>query len=107
MIALTAVAIVSVGQLLAEEAAKLDLSKVKCVVSNQAVDADATCKHNKGDVYFCCGKCKAAFEGEEGKKKFAAKANHQLLATKQIKQKGCPMSGKDIDPGHADQGSRR
>lgn len=84
-----------VGTLLAEEAGKVDLSKIKCVISGKAINPDAKLEYKKGDVYFCCPGCPSAFT--KNKTKYAAKANQQLVATGQYKQKGCPMSGGPVD----------
>jgi YHS domain-containing protein len=93
---LSVVALIVVGSAIAkEEAKKLDLSKVKCIMSGKAVKEDAFAKHADGKVFFCCNNCVSAFEKDNTK--FVAKANHQLALTGQVKQKGCPMSGKDID----------
>ncbi|MEM8735686.1 MAG: hypothetical protein AAGG44_15740, partial [Planctomycetota bacterium] len=35
---------------------------------------------------------------DKSKEKLAAKANHQLVATKQYKQEACPISGRALDP---------
>jgi hypothetical protein len=76
-------------------AGKIDFEKLKCVVN-----ADAAAKEDKASdykdckVYFCCGNCQKKFDGD--KKGYAAKANHQLVATKQVEQKGCPFSGNDL-----------
>jgi YHS domain-containing protein len=68
-----------------------DTSKAKCPVSGKAVDADASAAHNGGTVYFCCGKCQAAFEKNSAK--FVTKANQQLVVTGQAAQQKCPISG--------------
>jgi len=73
----------------------IDLKKIKCPISGQPVKENATAEHNKATVYFCCGKCPAAFE--KNVEKFAAKANHQIFATKQVKQVNCPKSGQPIN----------
>ena len=88
------VAIVSVGN--AEEAAK-KVTTVKCPVAGKEIKiADAkTVSYKKANVYVCCGKCKAAMEKDS--KKFATKANHQLIQTKQAKQVKCPLSGGSVN----------
>ena len=50
--------------------------------------------YKEKEVYFCCDKCKAKFEAEPAK--FEVKANHQLVQTKQFRQKKCPISGEDF-----------
>lgn len=63
----------------------------KCPVSGAAIKKDKVSEFNGGEVYFCCGNCKAKFDGNS--KPFAAKANHQLVVTKQAVQKSCPFTG--------------
>lgn len=96
---LSIASMLAVGSLVANdatEAEKVDLTKIKCVVSGKAINPQATAEYKEGLVYFCCEGCPKAFA--ENKDKFAAKANHQLVATKQAKQVACPMSGKDLNP---------
>jgi YHS domain-containing protein len=82
------------GVLIAAEATKVNLEKVKCPVSGKAVKADATADYKNAKVYFCCQNCPKAFAKDA--KKFATKANMQLVQTKQAKQVACPISGKDV-----------
>ncbi len=77
-------------------AADVQLDGVKCVVADKDANPSKSADYKKGKVYFCCGGCAGKFA--KTPKKFAVKANHQLVATKQYEQKGCPMSGKAIDP---------
>src|SRR3972149_4958108 len=72
----------------------------KCPVSGEAASKDHVVKHNGGDVQFCCGKCPAAFEKDTAK--YAAKANLQLVGTKQAKSNGkCPLKGGKLNPATA------
>lgn len=87
------VALLAVGTLVAEE--KVDLSTIKCVVSGKAINPDASADYKDASVYFCCNGCPKAFA--KNTEKFAAKANHQLVATKQAKQTACPFSGKGVN----------
>lgn len=65
---------------------KVDFSKVKCVVNPKAAAKEANVAEYKGGkVYTCCGGCLAKFKKDSSK--FATFANHQLVATKQFKQK--------------------
>jgi hypothetical protein len=76
---------------------KCPLADIKCPVSGKDIDKEITAAHHGGKVFFCCDHCLAAWEkdvAKDGDKKFVAKANYQLVATRQAKQKGCPMSGK-------------
>lgn len=76
-------------------AADVDLKDVKCVVAPKAASAAKSAEYKGAKVYFCCGGCQGKFKTDS--KKFAVKANHQLVATKQFEQKGCPFSGKPVD----------
>jgi YHS domain-containing protein len=77
-----------------DDSKKDELAGIKCVVLGTPAKKDKSAKYKDGEVYFCCDKCKAAFEKDPDK--FATKANHQLVATGQYVQKNCPMSGKPI-----------
>lgn len=78
----------------AAEEVKLD--GIKCVVADKKdAKADKSVDYKDGKVYFCCGGCPKAFK--EDTKKFATKANHQLVATGQAKQGKCPFSGGDLN----------
>jgi YHS domain-containing protein len=81
-----------------QKSAKEDpLKGVKCIVSGKAINPEATVRFKeKGKLYFCCEGCPAAFE--QAKEKFVAKANHQLLATQQVEQVKCPLSGGKLNP---------
>ncbi len=75
-----------------------DLTDVKCIVNkNKEASKDASAKHLDGEVYFCCKGCVAKFE--KSPKKYATKANHQLVISGQYVQKGCPMSGNPVKDG--------
>lgn len=67
----------------------------KCPVSGQPAKKEAATAYKDKEVYFCCDKCKAAFEADNTK--FTVKANHQLFQTKQYRQAKCPMSGGDLN----------
>lgn len=95
------------SSLLAAEATKDAPSKdkkkvvINCPVSGKAAKKDVTVDYKVGKetykVQVCCGNCAKAFTKDS--KKFASKANMQLVATKQFEQKACPFSGK---PGKKD-----
>lgn len=76
-------------------AEKVDLKGVKCPVSGKPAAEDHSVAYKHAKVYFCCGKCPAAFEKDTAS--FATKANLQLAATGQAKQIKCPLSGQDLD----------
>ena len=79
-----------------EKCSECLLSSLKCPVSGKDIDKDVTATHHDGKVFFCCDHCLSAWNkdaAKDGEKKFIAQANYQLVASKQAKQKGCPMSG--------------
>jgi YHS domain-containing protein len=63
----------------------------KCPISDKKISKDASADYKGGKVYFCCAGCIEAFKKDQAK--FETKANLQLVATGQAKQKGCPLSG--------------
>ena len=66
----------------------------KCPVSGEPAKEEQFTAYKEKKAYFCCEKCKAAFDAEPAK--FAVKANHQLVQTKQFQQKKCPITGADF-----------
>lgn len=70
---------------------------VKCVVAGKEIKiADAKeVPYKKATVYVCCNGCKAKMEKDS--KKYAAKANHQLVLTGQAKQVKCPIAGRPVN----------
>jgi YHS domain-containing protein len=81
-------------------AEKVSMEGVKCLVAaSKDAKVDNAVDYRDGKVYFCCQNCPKAFEKD--KAKFATKANHQLVATKQYEQGGCPYSGAKLDPSTA------
>ena len=75
---------------------KIDFSKLKCLVLDKAAVENKSSDYKDCKVYFCCGGCQKKFDGD--KKEFASKANHQLIASKQVEQKACPFSGGELKP---------
>ena len=67
----------------------------KCPVSGEAAVKEQAAAYREKEVYFCCEKCKAAFEADSAK--YATKANHQLVQTKQFKQTKCPLTGGELN----------
>jgi YHS domain-containing protein len=65
---------------------------IKCPVSNEEIDEEVTIDYKGGKLYFCCEQCIEPFQADQDK--YAAKANHQLVATKQAKQTSCPVTGR-------------
>jgi YHS domain-containing protein len=68
--------------------------KAVCPVSGKAAIETSSVDYRGGKVYFCCTNCPKAFAADTAK--FATKANHQLVATKQAKQVKCPLTGRDL-----------
>lgn len=68
--------------------------KATCPVSGSDAKKENSSKYRDGEAYFCCEKCKAAFDAEPAK--FSTKANLQLVQTKQFRQTKCPVSGSKI-----------
>lgn len=86
----------AVAAVVAAEGAKVKLEGVKCIMaaSKDAKEANAV-DYKGGKVFFCCMNCPKAFSADPAK--HAAKANHQLVATGQVKQTLCPFSGQAVD----------
>jgi YHS domain-containing protein len=89
-----AAAVAVVGGSLAIAAVKKP-ADCACPVSGQPAKADKTAEFAGGSVYFCCGKCKAAFEKDATE--FAPKAHLQMVATGELVQTGCPFSGREVN----------
>ena len=73
------------------------VTSVKCPVAGKEIKIAAakTVEYKKAKVYVCCDGCVGKMKKDATK--FAAKANHQLLVTRQARQTKCPMSGGKID----------
>ncbi len=67
----------------------------KCPISGKAALETSAVDYKGGKVYFCCNNCPKAFAKDT--KKYAVKANMQLVSTKQAKQVKCPMSGRPVN----------
>jgi hypothetical protein len=89
-------AVVAASVCLGLTARAADEPALKCPVSGQPASKDHAVKYKEGQAYFCCDKCPKAFE--ENTKKFAAKANAQLVASGQYKEVKCPLTGNDLNP---------
>jgi YHS domain-containing protein len=77
-------------------ASDIKLEGVKCIVGGEQASASISADYQGGKVFFCCPNCQAKFKGDPAK--YTAKANHQLVATGQVKQSLCPISGEKINP---------
>jgi hypothetical protein len=102
-LAAAVLAMISLGVLLAaDEKAETKADKKKdaafCPVGGigHAITKDNKVDFEGGVVHFCCEDCPAAFKKDTAK--FAANARHQLLATGQIEQVACPLSGQKLNP---------
>ncbi len=80
-----------------EKQEKKKVESVNCPVAGKEIKiADAkTVSYRNANVYVCCDNCKGKMEKDSAP--FAAKANHQLVRTKQYRQTKCPLSGGPID----------
>ncbi len=88
-----ALLVISVGLMAAEKKAE---SKMTCPVSGKAADESTSVEYQGAKVYLCCPGCVEPFKKDTAK--FAAKANQQLVATKQAKQVKCPLTGGKLNP---------
>ena len=88
-----AVLVVSVGLVAAEKKAEL---KATCPVSGKAADESTVVEYKGAKVHLCCPGCVEPFKNDTAK--FAAKANHQLVVTKQAKLVKCPFTGGKLNP---------
>ncbi len=95
-IALAIVTVCAVNSATADKDEKKTTKKfeAKCPVSGGAAKKESFVKFLGKKVYFCCDNCPKGFAKD--KKKFANKAKNQLLATGQIVQVACPITGKPV-----------
>jgi len=67
-----------------------------CPVSGKpAIESSFVEMKDGSKVYFCCENCPKAYKADP--KKFATKANRQLLETGQIVEVACPLTGKPLN----------
>ena len=78
----------------AEKAAGSHLKGIKCMLCKMQVSKDHAVDYKGGKVFFGCAACPSTFKKNTAK--YAAKANAQLVATKQARQKACPLMGKPV-----------
>lgn len=88
-------AVIAISQFSAIGEDKEEFS-AKCVVSGAPAKEANSVDYKGKKVYFCCMNCPKAFKADP--EKFATKAAAQMLATKQIVQVACPLSGKPVNP---------
>ncbi len=102
--ALALLATVSIGALAGaypdEEKADKKKDVAFCPVGGigHDINKEVTVAFEGGKVSFCCEDCPAEFK--KTPEKFAANARHQLLATGQIEQANCPLSGRPLNKEH-------
>ena len=96
IVVLALTALIATSTLTADEKKKDPLKSVKCPVSGKAVVADTTVAYKGAKVYFCCAGCPSEFKKNTAK--YAAKANHQLVATEQAREVKCPLKDKKLNP---------
>lgn len=85
---------VSTQMITAED--KNPLEGLKCfMMPKKDVKEEKSVEYKDANVYFCCPGCVKKFAKDP--EKYAAKANHQLVATMQYEQQGCPFSGGKLD----------
>ena len=94
--------VLSLGTAYAEDksegAKEPKLDGIKCLFCKMNVKKDVAVDYKGAKIFLGCEGCVGAFEEKvKTDKLVAAKANWQLVATKQAKQKGCPMSGGKVD----------
>jgi YHS domain-containing protein len=78
-------------------AAEIDLKDVTCILNPKGpAKAETAVDYKGGKVFFCCQNCPKKFAEEPTK--YAVKANHQLVLTKQAKQEKCPLTGNPLNP---------
>ena len=73
---------------------------VKCLLQgSKPANVEKSSKYKEGNVYFCCDGCRGKFDKmtAEEKTKLSAKANSQLVATKQYAQEVCPFTGGKLN----------
>ncbi len=76
---------------------KVQLKGVKCMLCSMQVSEKHAVDYNGGKVFFGCAACPPKFSKDTAK--YAAKANAQLVATKQAQQTTCPLMGKPVKRG--------
>ena len=63
--------------------------------SKPAIESSFVEMKDGSKVYFCCENCPKAYKADP--KKFALKANRQLLETGQVVQVACPLTGEPVN----------
>jgi YHS domain-containing protein len=92
LFAVLGIAALLVAAVVAEDKKEIKLEGIKCPLSNKAATQNSV-DYKGGKVFFCCENCPKAFDA----KKHGTKANAQLVATHQVKQAKCPLSGGPLN----------
>lgn len=71
--------------------------EITCPVMGGKINPEISVDYKDGKIYFCCADCVGEFK--EHTAKYAAKANAQLVSTKQYVQKACPLTGRPVAEG--------
>ena len=85
---------ISVGELTVRADGRsqtVNLKGIKCPICGMQASPRQSVEYKGAKVYFGCGACPPRFLRNPSK--YAAKANAQLVATKQARQKACPIMG--------------
>mgnify|MGYP002624651957 CR=1 FL=1 len=93
--AFAALGIVATVQSADRDKTEDDTFEATCIVSGAPAKAESHVAYRGKKLYFCCNNCPKAYK--KNPEKFEAKANHQLLDTKQITQVACPITGKPVN----------
>lgn len=98
LLALAALSVFVVTAIQADDAKKAAKKKLSCPVSGKpAKDIDgSSVKTANGKVLFCCAGCPKAYAKNPAK--YATKANAQIVASGQVKQAACAITGKPCKP---------
>lgn len=68
--------------------------KIECPVMGGEAKKEVFTEYRGGKIFFCCPDCVDEFKKHQDK--YAAKANQQLVLTKQYVQKACPLTGRPV-----------
>ena len=71
-----------------------DVTNAKCIfMPKLGVSEKHAVDFQQGKLFFCCESCIKKFESKKDDPKIVARANEQLYATGQYRQKTCPIGG--------------
>lgn len=94
------VALVLAISSIAIAAEAVSVEGVTCLLQGtKPANIEKHAKYKEGNVYFCCDGCSGKFAKmtDDEKKELSAKANSQLVATKQYAQEVCPFTGGKLN----------